>query len=196
MRLLLVAPPGAGKGTQAVRLAAHYGITHLSSGDLFRKEVAAETPIGKLASAYLERGDLVPDEVVLEMLRAPLLEAARTGGYVLDGFPRTLRQAEEAYQVAQEVDGVELQAVIHLQVGRHELRRRLLSRARREGRSDDTEATVDHRLDVYDAETEPLLGFYAGRGLVVTVKGEQPVESVFNDIVDAVDSLPAGRSGR
>ncbi len=196
MRLLLVAPPGAGKGTQAVRLAAHYGITHLSSGDLFRKEVAAETPIGKLASAYLERGDLVPDEVVLEMLRAPLLEAARTGGYVLDGFPRTLRQAEEAYQVAQEVDGVELQAVIHLQVGRHELRRRLLSRARREGRSDDTEATVDHRLDVYDAETEPLLGFYAGRGLVVTVKGEQPVESVFNDIVNAVDSLPAGRSGR
>jgi adenylate kinase len=196
MRLLLVAPPGAGKGTQAERLAAQYGIAHLSSGDLFRKEVAAETPIGKLAAAYLERGDLVPDDVVLEMLRAPVLEAARNGGFVLDGFPRTLPQAEEAYKVAQEVDGIELQAVIHLQVSRGELRRRLLSRARREGRSDDTEATVDHRLDVYDAETEPLLGFYAGRGLAVTVKGEQPVESVFNDIVNAVDSLPAGRSGR
>jgi adenylate kinase len=194
MRLLLVAPPGAGKGTQAERLAAQYHITHLSSGELFRKEVAAETPTGKLAAAYLERGDLVPDDVVLEMLRAPLMEAARTGGYVLDGFPRTLRQAEEAYQVAQEVDGIELQAVIHLQVGRDELRRRLLSRARREGRSDDTAATVDHRLDVYDAETEPLLGFYAGRGLVVNVNGEQPVETVFAAIVNAVDGLRAGRS--
>jgi adenylate kinase len=194
MRLLLVAPPGAGKGTQAERLAAHYDITHLSSGELFRKEVAAGTPTGKLAAAYLERGDLVPDEVVLEMLRDTVLEAARTGGYVLDGFPRTLRQAEEAYQVAQEVDGIELQAVIHLQVGRPELRRRLLSRARREGRSDDTEATVDHRLDVYDAETEPLLGFYAGRGLVVNVNGEQAVEAVFADIIKAVDSVRAGRS--
>ena len=178
MRLLLVAPPGAGKGTQAERLAAHYGIMHLSSGELFRKEVAAETPTGKLAAAYLERGDLVPDEVVLDMLRDTVMEAARTGGYVLDGFPRTLRQAEEAYLVAQQVDGIELQAVIHLQVGRQELRRRLLSRAKREGRSDDTEATVNHRLDVYDAETEPLIGFYAGRGLVVEVNGEQSVEEV------------------
>src|ERR1700722_5035307 len=196
MRLLLVAPPGAGEGAPAERLAAHYGIMHLSSGELFRKEVAAETPTGKLAAAYLERGDLVPDEVVLDMLRDTGMEAGRTGGYVLDGFPRTLRQAEEAYLVAQQVDGIELQAVIHLQVGRQELRRRLLSRARREGRSDDTEATVDHRLDVYDAETEPLLDFYAGRGLVVNVNGEQPVEAVFDDIVNAVDSLRAGQSER
>ncbi len=192
MRLLMVAPPGAGKGTQAGRLAAHYGIAHISSGDLFRREVAAGTPIGRKAAAYLGRGDLVPDQLVLEMLAGPVLEAAAGGGYVLDGFPRTLAQAEEAYRVAQQVSGVELQAVVHLQVGREELRRRLLSRAGREGRGDDTEAVIEHRLDVYDSETAPMLGFYAGRGLVVDVDGEMPVQQVFEAIVGAVDALRAG----
>ncbi len=125
------------------------------------------------------------------MLTIPVLEAARQGGYVLDGFPRTRRQAEEAYRMAQQFDGVELQAVIHLQVSREELRRRLLARASREGRSDDTEATINHRLDVFDTETRPLLGFYAGRGLVIDIDGEQPVDKVFADIVAAVD----GRRG-
>lgn len=193
MRLLMVAPPGSGKGTQAVRLAAFYAIEHLSSGDLLRKEVAADTDIGRTAAAYVRRGDLVPDELVVAMLMGPLLEAARNGGYVLDGFPRTRAQAEEAYRVAQEIDGIELQAVIHLQVGRQELRRRLLARAEGQGRVDDSGPTIDHRLDVYDAETEPLLGFYAGRGLVVDIDGEQSVAAVFADIVDAVDSLRAGR---
>ena len=189
MRLLLVAPPGAGKGTQAERLAAHYHIAHLSSGDLLRKEVEAGTEIGRAAADYLKRGDLVPDELVIEMLTLPILEAATAGGYVLDGFPRTLPQAEEAYRVAQQVAGIELQAVIHLRVGRAELRRRLLGRARREGRDDDNEAVIDHRLDVFDTETQPLLGFYAARGLVVDINGEQAVEEVFADIVAAIDSL-------
>jgi adenylate kinase len=193
MRLLMVAPPGAGKGTQAERLAAHYKIAHLSSGDLFRKEVAAGTEIGRAAEAYLQRGDLVPDELVIEMLTAPVLEAVSGGGYVLDGFPRTLRQAEEAYRAAQQVEGVELQAVVHLEVGRDEVRRRLLARARREGRSDDNDATISRRLDVYDAETEPLLGFYAARGLVVDINGEQSVDEVFADIVAAVDRYRGGR---
>jgi adenylate kinase len=193
MRLLMVAPPGAGKGTQAARLAEHYGIVHLSSGELFRKEVAAGTLIGRAAAGYLERGDLVPDELVLEMLGGPALEAAGQGGYVLDGFPRTVRQAEEAYEFARQFEDVELQAVIHLNVGRDELRRRLLSRGRREGRHDDDEATINHRLDVFDRETKPLLDYYAGRGLVVNVDGEQPVENVFAAIVAAVDGLLAGR---
>ena len=97
MRLLMVAPPGAGKGPQASRLAAHYGIAHISSGDLFRREMAAGTPIGRQAAQYLARGDLVPDQLVIEMLAGPVLESAAKGGYVLDGFPRTLTQAEEAY---------------------------------------------------------------------------------------------------
>ncbi len=193
MRLLLVAPPGAGKGTQAEKLAAHYGIAHLSSGDLLRKEVAEGTEIGRAAAAYLERGDLVPDELVIAMLFTPAVDAARNGGYVLDGFPRSLPQAEEAYRMAQQIEGIELQAVIHLQVGRDELRRRLMARADREGRGDDNEATIAHRLDVYESETRPLLAFYAGRGLLVDIDGEQPVDQVFADIVTAIDALLEGR---
>lgn len=189
MHLLLLAPPGAGKGTQADRLAAHYGIAHLASGDLLRREVAAGTEIGKLAADYMRRGDLVPDDVVLLVIAGPVLEAVQHGGYVLDGFPRTLHQADEAYRLAQQVERIELQAVVHLKVSREELRRRLLARALREGRSDDTEATIDHRLEVYDTETEPLLEFYARRRLMIEVDGEQPADEVFLDIVAAVDGL-------
>lgn len=191
MRLLMVAPPGAGKGTQAKLLAEHYDIAHLSSGELFRREVAAGTSIGQRASEYLARGDLVPDELVIEMLTAPVLDAAGRGGYVLDGFPRTLGQAEEAYRVATQVSGIELQAVVHLVVPREELLRRMRARAAAEGRADDNEVTMEHRLDVYDSQTEPMLGFYRGRGLVVDIDGDQPVEAVFKDTVDAVDALRA-----
>ncbi len=193
MRLLLVAYPGAGKGTQAVRLAAHYGITHLSSGALLRAEVAKDSEIGRIAADYMERGDLVPDELVLQMLIAPVLEASRNGGYVLDGFPRTLRQAEEAYAVAQEIEGIELQAVIHLRVGHEELRRRLRARAGQEGRVDDTERGIEHRFEVYDAETKPLFAFYAGRGILLEIDGAQVVDRVFDDITTAIDGLLAGR---
>lgn len=190
---MMVAPPGAGKGTQAARLASHYGVAHLSSGDLFRKEVAAGTAIGRIAASYLKRGDLVPDDLVMQMLAGPVLRAARSGGYVLDGFPRTLRQAEEAYAWAKQVEGVELQAVVHLIVSKDELLRRLLARAQADGRSDDTIEIIEHRLDVFDTETEPLLGYYAGRGLVVDINGEQPVENVFEDIVASIESERAGR---
>jgi adenylate kinase len=174
-------------------LADHYGVAHLASGDLLRREVAQGTDIGKAAAPYLDRGDLVPDDLVLKMLTIEVLAASVDQGYVLDGFPRTLRQAEAAYQIAKQFDGVTLQAVIHLQVGRDELLRRLLGRARREGRTDDDEATIQHRLEVYDRETEPLLSFYAERGLVVDIDGEQPIDDVFADIVSAVDGLLAGR---
>ena len=192
MRLLMVAPPGAGKGTQASRLAAHYGIAHLSSGDLFRREVTAGSTIGLEAAGYLSRGDLVPDKLVLEMLSGPVVEAAGRGGYVLDGFPRTLAQAEEAYRVATQLTGVELQAVVHLEVPLEELMRRLLARAEAEGRVDDTEEVIRHRLDVYDRETAPMLEFYAGRGLVVDIDGARPIDDVFESIVGAVDALRAG----
>jgi adenylate kinase len=190
MRLLMVAYPGAGKGTQATKLAAHYGIAHLSSGELLRAEVTSGTRIGRVAADYLSKGDLVPDELVFEMLLPPLLEAARTGGYVLDGFPRNLRQAEEAYSVAQErEDDIELQAVFSLRVGRDELRKRLTARADREGRTDDTEVGIAHRFVVFETETEPLLAFYARRGILVEINGEQSVEDVFGDITSAVERL-------
>ena len=190
MRLLLVAYPGAGKGTQATKLAAHYGIVHLSSGALLRAEVTHGTRIGRVAADYLKRGDLVPDELVFEMLSQPVLEAASHGGYVLDGFPRTLRQAEVAYSVAQEIEDVELQAVVYLRVGHDELRKRLQARVDREGRMDDDEVgIVAHRFEVFETETKPLLGFYAQRGILVDINGEQSVEDVFSDIKAAVDSL-------
>jgi adenylate kinase len=194
MRLLMVAPPGAGKGTQAARLSAHYGIAHLSSGEIFRREVTAGTAIGQEAAAYLERGDLVPDRLVLEVLAPHVLEAAAHGGYVLDGYPRTLAQAEEAHEVASRLSGIELQAVVHLEVGRDELLRRLLARARSDGRVDDNETVIRHRLDVYDKETAPMLEFYAARGLAVDIDGERSVEEVFSSIVDAVDAVRAGLS--
>ncbi|HEY6625309.1 MAG TPA: nucleoside monophosphate kinase [Acidimicrobiales bacterium] len=191
MQLLLVAYPGAGKGTQATKLASHYGIAHLSSGELLRAEVTQGTRIGTAVADYLSRGDLVPDELVFEMLSPPLLEAVRNGGYVLDGFPRTLRQAEMAYSIAKGIEDVELQAVIHLRVGRDELRKRLRARAALEQRTDDDETRIAHRFDVFETETEPLLVFYERRGILINIDGERPVEVVFGDIVGAVDSLNA-----
>jgi adenylate kinase len=185
----MIAAPGAGKGTQAQRLAARYRIPHISSGDQLRKEVESESDIGTRVSAYLVRGDLVPDDLVLEILAGQILEAAALGGYVLDGFPRTLSQAEQAYQLARQVPGVELQAVIHLEVGPAELRRRLLGRAAVDGRSDDNEEIIEHRLEVYERETRPMLDFYRRRGILVDVSGEKPPDLVFADIVGAVESL-------
>ena len=191
MRLLLVAYPGAGKGTQAERLAAHYKIEHLSSGDLLRAEVARKTEIGETAAHYLRRGDLVPDELVFQMLSAPVLEAAAKGGYVLDGFPRTLPQAEVAYSWAQETEGVELQAVIYLRVGQDELLERLRVRGDQGGRTDDDETTIAHRFNVFETQTEPLLDFYSRRGILIDINGEQTVDHVFHDITQAVDRLHA-----
>jgi adenylate kinase len=189
MRLLLVAPPGAGKGTQAELLASHYGVEHLSSGDLFRREVAAGTEMGRTIAGYVERGELVPDDLVLQLIVGPILEAAAGGGYVLDGFPRSLRQAEEAYQLARQFQDVVLEAVVHLEVPREVLRERLRARADSEGRSDDAGQIIDRRLEVYDVETRPTLGFYASRGLLVDVNGDQPVDDVFPDIVEGIEAL-------
>jgi adenylate kinase len=189
MRLLLVAYPGAGKGTQATKLAAHYGIAQLSSGELLRAEVARGTRIGKEAADYLRRGDLVPDQLVFDMLSGPILEAAANGGYVLDGFPRTLRQAEVAYSVAQEIKDIELQAVVYLRVGHDELLKRLRARGDREERTDDDEDTIAHRFKVFETQTEPLLDFYARRGILLDINGEQTAGAVFDDITGAVDRL-------
>lgn len=183
MRVLLVAAPGAGKGTQAEKLAAHYGVAHLSSGELLRQAVKDGTSIGKQASDDLQHGDLVPDELILTMLAEPIIEASRNGGYVLDGFPRNVRQAEAAYELTKQVGGIELEAVIHLEVAHDELQRRLLARAGYEGRSDDAADVVTHRFEVYTVETEPLLTFYRERHLVLEINGEQDEEQVFADIV-------------
>jgi adenylate kinase len=195
MRLLLVAPPGAGKGTQAAKLAEHYGITNLSSGELLRREIAADSEIGRKAVEYVRRGDLVPDDLIFQVLSKPLIEATRHGGYVLDGFPRNLHQAEEAYRAVQDMPSIELQAVVHLDVPPAQLTRRLLARSGQEGRIDDMTTVVTHRLEVFVAETEPLLGFYRKRGLVLDINGDQDVDRVFSEIVTNLDrELRVGNS--
>jgi len=182
MRLLMLAPPGAGKGTQAARLADHFGIEHIASGDLLREEVEARTPLGQAAREYLDRGDLVPDEVVMAMVAGRVLPANEKDGFVLDGFPRNTRQADEARRLAADA-GVSLDAVIYLHVSDEELLRRLLSRAKQEGRSDDQVAVIRHRLDVFNQVTRPLVDYFDQLGLLVTINGEQPIDAVTEEIL-------------
>jgi adenylate kinase len=188
MRVLMIGAPGAGKGTQAVRMAEHFGLVHISSGDLLRKHVAAQTNIGRQISAYLANGDLVPDAIVMDLLRKPILAANAAGGYILDGFPRTVEQARAAHKVALEL-GVAVQVVVHLEVARDELMRRLLERGAQSGRSDDNAEVIAHRLDVYDEKTLPMLDYYAAREELVSVDGSRPVEDVTKAVIDALEAL-------
>lgn len=182
MRLLLIGPPGAGKGTQAVRVARHFGVRHISSGDLLRWHVAESTAIGRKVKEYLASGDLVPDGIVMDILRKPVVEASQSGGYVLDGFPRTVDQARAAYMVARDL-GVAVQVAVHLEVPREDLVSRLLARGEATGRTDDTEDVISHRLEVYDEKTLPMLAYYAQREKLVGVNGARPVEEVTWSIV-------------
>lgn len=183
MRLLMIGAPGAGKGTQAVRVAEHFGVTHISSGDLLRDHVTRETSIGRTAKEYIERGDLVPDAVVLDMLRKPVVAASEAGGYVLDGFPRTVSQAEAAYGTARDL-GVSVQIACYLDVSRDELISRMLARARG---VEDTQEVIERRLDVYEEQTVPLIDYYRDRERLVTVNGESPVEQVTWSLLVQID---------
>lgn len=188
MRILLVSPPGAGKGTQAARIAARYGITHISSGELLRRHVERGTAIGRQVQRYVHDGDLVPDEIVIAVLAEPVLEAAESGGYVLDGFPRTAHQAEVAYELAAP-RSVEVQLTLALDVPQEELLRRLFHRARTEGRADDTEEVIRHRLDVFAATADGLLGYYDGRGILARVDGTGTPDEVSERVWDVLDPL-------
>ena len=185
MRLLLIGAPGSGKGTQAERLAERFGIAHISSGDLLRQHVKDQTALGRTIKSYLDRGDLVPAGLVMDMLRKPVVAAVEAGGYVLDGFPRTVEQAQASFPTARAL-GAEVQAAIHLDVPREELVRRLL--ARRRG-SDDTEAVIESRLKVYLDKTVPLLQYYAGREWMFTVDGAKPPDAVHADILARLQKL-------
>jgi adenylate kinase len=190
MRLLLIGAPGSGKGTQAKRLAAHYGITHIASGDLLRKEMAAETDIGRTAGRYVTAGDLVPDNVVMDMLRGHVEQAGRGNGYILDGFPRTVAQAQAAYLVARSLD-VAVQIALYLEVPREELLRRMHERAAAEGRVDDTDGVMLHRLDVFDELTAPLLEYYARRETLLCVPADRPVDEVTDTMIKEIDRVRA-----
>ena len=188
MRLLLLAPPGAGKGTQGERLAEHFGVEHLSTGDMLRAEVTAETPLGRAVADCLTAGDLVPDDLMTDLLRDPLIAAAKGGGYILDGFPRTLSQAHQAFELARDL-GITVHAVIALEAPDDVLQERLLGRASTGGRTDDTQDVINHRLDVYADQTRPLLAYYAGRGVLKRIDATPQPDEVFEAILEALSDV-------
>lgn len=187
MKLLMIAPPGAGKGTQSVVIAKHFGIPHVATGDLLRDHIARDTELGRSVKQFLDRGELVPDEVVLEMVREAL-EAARGGGVLLDGVPRTMDQARALYAIALELD-MTADVALHLQVTDDELVRRLLARAEGQARSDDTEDVIRRRLELYYEVTHPILEWYGERGILVTVDAMRPADQVGRQILTALEVM-------
>lgn len=176
-RLLIVGPPGAGKGTQAVRLAEELSIPAISTGDIFRANVSGETELGVLAKSYMDKGEYVPDSVTNDMVRSRLAEADAQDGFLLDGYPRTLDQVEALDGMLAEF-GTALDAVLLLVVESEEVISRLVERGKAQGRSDDTEETIRHRLDVYAEQTAPLIDVYEKRELVRRVDGMAPIDDV------------------
>jgi adenylate kinase len=188
MRLLLIGPPGSGKGTQAELIADHFGITHISSGELLRRHVAQQTAIGRTVADFLARGDLVPDNIVMDILRKPVEAASLRGGYVLDGFPRTVAQAESAYLIAKDLNA-SVQVALYLKVPREELSDRMLRRSREGGRTDDREDVMRHRIDVFEELTTPLLDYYARREILVTVDGARPISEVTRSAISELERV-------
>jgi len=185
MRILLVGAPGSGKGTQAQLLSLSLGLTHISSGDLLRDHVARRTALGRRVRSYVARGDLVPDAIVMDMLRKPVIKAVQRGGYILDGFPRTVEQALAAYGTAREL-GAAVQVAVHLDVPSAELVRRLLARGRG---TDDTDDIIEHRLDVYQDRTLPMLDYYAQREQLVRVDAAAPIGKVHQAVLSQLEPV-------
>ena len=187
MRLLIMGPPGAGKGTQAVGLAERIGGAHISTGDIFRANVRDQTELGRTAQRYMDAGEYVPDEVTNAMVKDRLAQDDARDAFILDGYPRTVDQVSTLDGILDSL-GTKLDGVIELVVDPEELIQRLLKRAETSGRADDTEAVIRHRQEVYTAETAPLLEVYGSRGIVIEVDGMGDVDEVTQRI-DA--ALPA-----
>jgi adenylate kinase len=188
MRLVLLGPPGAGKGTQAARLAEHFQCPVIATGEVFRSNVAEGTPLGRLAQEYLDRGDLVPDDIVINMVMERL-EAEHDGvhhSFVLDGFPRTVAQAE-ALDAALAAVGAALAAALFFEISEEELFRRLAGRSATLHRADDTERTIRHRLEVFAIKTRPLIDYYQRRGVLERVDAIGDVDEVTRRILKGLE---------
>jgi adenylate kinase len=189
MRVLMIAPPGAGKGTQGALIAAHFGIPHIATGELLRDHVARQTVLGQAVQEYLDRGELAPDQIVLDMLREAMVAAkAAGGGFVLDGIPRNMPQARAAYLIGREL-GMTANVALHLQADDAELMRRLLARAALEHRSDDTREIIAQRLNLYREVTSPILAWYRERGILVSVDAMRSVNQVGRQILTALEAM-------
>ncbi|MGC5167731.1 adenylate kinase [Luteimicrobium sp. DT211] len=185
-RLVIMGPQGAGKGTQAARLAEHLGVPAISTGDIFRANIKGGTELGVLAQSYTAKGELVPDSVTNGMVRDRLAQADAAAGFILDGYPRNAAQVVELDKILADA-GVALDGVIELVAERDELLARLRKRAEIEGREDDTEDAIARRLDIYAEQTAPLTDAYAQRGLLVRVDGIGQIDEVTQRLVAALD---------
>jgi adenylate kinase len=194
VNVLMLGPPGSGKGTQGARLAERHGVPHLSSGELLRAHVRAGTVLGQMAESAMQRGDLIADDLVIGMVLEEVLRPTAAKGFVLDGFPRTVPQATAAYDLARQ-HGVTLKAVVLLDLPTEQLMARLTERGAQEGRIDDAEATIRHRIDVYVAKTLPLVDYYNGRGILRRVDATGTIDEVTARVFAAVDEQLAIMSG-
>jgi adenylate kinase len=187
MKLLLIGPPGAGKGTQASKLSEVFGIPAISTGDIFRENVKNQTPLGVEAKSYMDKGEYVPDELTNKLVRDRLQNPDCVNGFLLDGYPRTADQVQELDSILKETDS-KLDAVVQLTADSEEVVRRLAKRAIEQGRSDDTEDVLRNRLSVYEEQTAPLISVYDSRGLLVKVDGLGEIAEVTQRITKALDS--------
>lgn len=212
LRTVLLGPPGAGKGTQAVKIVEKYNVPHISTGDIFRENIKNGTELGKKAKAYMDKGELVPDDLVIDLATSRLLADDRKNGFLLDGFPRTVYQAEKLDEFLKE-HGQKLDIVIDIEVEKAELITRLTGRRvckqcgasfhvvnippKKEGicdfcggelmqRADDTVETVENRIEVYNQQTMPLVDYYRKADNIVTIDGALPLDTVFAEIVKAI----------
>lgn len=185
MRLIIMGPPGAGKGTQASKIAAHLGVPHISSGEIFRNNIAAGTELGVLAKDYIDRGDYVPDDVTNGMIRDRLAQSDAANGFLLDGYPRTIDQIVRLDEALAEA-GLAIDMVLELTADPEAVVKRLLARAEREGRTDDNDDVIRNRLLVYHQQTAPLTAIYADRGLLVQVDALGSIDEVTERILSAL----------
>jgi len=185
--LILFGPPGSGKGTQSTRIAEKYNLVHTSTGDIFRKEIRDGSPLGLKVQSIIEKGELGPDDLLVDILRAALQRAAgNIDGFVMDGFPRTIRQAEDFDKLLKET-GETVSLVLALEVDEEEVVTRLLKRAQMEGRKDDSEEVIRNRMKVYHAQTHPLMDYYSKQGKFQSVRGVGSVDNIFADICKTID---------
>ncbi|MBY5957700.1 adenylate kinase [Membranicola marinus] len=189
INLILFGPPGSGKGTQAKKLAEKYNVLHISTGDLFRKEIGDESELGQLAMEYINKGELVPDRVTIDMLRAALERHGSTFGVIYDGFPRTVDQAR-ALDVLLEEEDDEIDLLISLQVDDEEIIERILERGKTDGRADDQdESIIRDRIAVYKKETQPVYAYYDAMDKSMTINGTGSIEDVFNRLTETIDQV-------
>lgn len=186
--VVLMGAPGAGKGTQAKKLEASLGLPQVATGDLFRANLKNETELGKLARTYMDKGELVPDEVTVAMVRERLSQSDCEGGAILDGFPRTTAQAKALDALLSEFSA-KIAVVPFIDVSQDVLVERLAKRAEIEGRADDNEETIRVRMEVYQSETAPLLAYYDEKGLLVKINGEQSINKVTEDLKEVVQRV-------